>query len=121
MSRNWRLFLADMSESADSILAEVAGLSREAFDADSRVRKIILHDLPVLGEAAKHVPEEVRARHPEVPWRKIAGLRDVIAHSYYRLDDDVIWNIATSSLHTLKPALEKIAAEEDGEGSAGVD
>jgi len=111
VSRDWRLFLDDMLEAADSVLSEVDGLPRDRFNEDSRVRKIILHDFLVMGEAAKHIPDETRARYPRVPWRKIAGLRDVIAHSYFSLDVDVIWNIATSILPEVRPLLEQIIRE----------
>ncbi|HEX8691092.1 MAG TPA: DUF86 domain-containing protein [Longimicrobium sp.] len=119
MSRSWWLFLGDMIASAESVLSEVDGLTREEFDADERVRKIILLDLLTLGEAAKHIPEEVRARYPEITWRKIVGLRDVIAHSYYRLDEDVIWNIATTMMGNLRSVLVQIAGEEHPEELAG--
>jgi len=89
----------------------VAGLSRDRFDEDARLRKIILHDFLVMREAAKHVPDETRVRYPEVPWRKIAGLRDVIAHSYFSLDEDVVWSIATSILPEVRPVLERIIRE----------
>jgi uncharacterized protein with HEPN domain len=111
VSRDWRLFLDDMREAADSVLSEMDGLSRDRFDEDARLRKIILHDFLVMGEAAKHIPDETRARYPKVPWRKIAGLRDVIAHSYFSLDVDVIWNIAASVLPEVRPMLERIIRE----------
>lgn len=88
MSRNWRLFLADMIESADRIIADTATITREDFDANDTVRDAVLLRLLTMGEAAKQVPDVLKARYPEVEWRKIAGFRDVIAHSYFRINQD---------------------------------
>jgi len=62
----------------------------------------------ILGEAAKGVPEDVRARHQEVDWRAIAGLRDVLAHAYYALDDATLWDIIQSKVPRLLDHLDRI-------------
>ena len=52
----------------------------------------ILHNLQVIGEAVKNVPEDYRQRHPDIAWREIAGMRDFVAHAYFALDLDILWN-----------------------------
>ena len=61
--------------------------------------------LEIIGEAAKHLPDEMTDDHPEVPWRAICGFRDVLAHSYFRTENSIIWDAATMGLRQLKPAV----------------
>ena len=53
----------------------------------------VIRNLEILGEAAKHIPPQVRSRHPQIEWRKIAGMRDVIAHEYVGVDEDILWDV----------------------------
>jgi uncharacterized protein with HEPN domain len=73
----------------------------------------VLRNLEVLGEAAKKVPEDVRNRYPWVEWRAIAGLRDVLAHAYFALDDATLWDIVAQKVPALAEALRQILEEED--------
>jgi uncharacterized protein with HEPN domain len=82
--------------------------------ADRRTRDAILHNLFVLGEAAKAVPLEVRERHPEIEWRSMTGLRDIIGHEYSGLDDEIVWDIVKTELPRLIEQLQPVLrAEED--------
>ena len=111
MSRSWRLFLADMITSADRIVEDTAGISREQFDASPTVRDAVWMRLLILGEAAKRIPDDLKTRYPEVEWKKIAGFRDVIAHSYYRIDHSVVWDTARNRVPVMRETLARIAAE----------
>ena len=73
----------------------------------------MLRNLELLGEAAKQIPDSVRDRHPEVPWRRIAGLRDILAHAYFGLEDEMIWQIVSSSIPALAAQLNAVALAED--------
>ena len=66
----------------------------------------------VIGEAVKRLPEDLRARHPEPPWRKIAGTRDYIAHGYDSVDYEVIWSVLDVEAGRLKVAVQAIIAAE---------
>ena len=86
--------------------------SAEQFEANELVRDAVLRNLELLGEAAKQIPDGVRDRHPAVPWRRIAGLRDVLAHAYFGLEEDTIWQIVSSSVPALADQLKAVALAE---------
>ena len=89
-SRDWTLFLSDMQFFCSKVIRYCNDLSAAQFAADDLVTDAVLRNLELLGEAAKQIPDSVRDRHPEVPWRRIAGLRDVLAHAYFGLEDETI-------------------------------
>ncbi len=66
--------------------------TRDEFLANVLVYDAVLRNLEILGEAAKHVPDNVRGRMPEVAWREIAGMRDWLAHGYFTIKPDVVWD-----------------------------
>ncbi len=71
----------------------------------------MLYNLQVLGEAAKKIPDEIRQRYPEVDWRGVAGLRDVLSHAYFALDNATPWKIVSADVPRLLAQLERIAAD----------
>jgi uncharacterized protein with HEPN domain len=112
-SRDWMLFLSDMQFFCSKVIRYCNGLSAAQFAADDLVTDAVLRNLELLGEAAKQIPDAVRDRHPEVPWRRIAGLRDVLAHAYFGLEDETIWQIVSSSIPALAAQLNAVALTED--------
>ena len=78
----------------------------------------MLRNLELLGEAAKGVSGELRQRHPEIPWRKLAGMRDIVAHHYFGLDKDAIWDAVKNKAPELLEYLHRIRPE-DGSGDGG--
>lgn len=113
MSRDWRLYLADVVEYADAALRISAGLTREELFGDERTRFAILHALQVVGEASKRVPREVRDRSPGIPWQDIAGFRDWLAHGYWGVRQDVVWSVLSHDLPRLRDAAVTLLAEAD--------
>ena len=73
--------------------------------ADTKTHDAVLRNLEILGEAGKRVPADVRARDEEIAWRRIAGLRDVLAHAYFGVDEDIIWNVVSVEVPALLPRL----------------
>ena len=106
MSRDSRLYLEDMRDACERIAEHRAGGERRAVLGDPKTRDAILWNLLILGEAAKQVPTEITERHPAVEWRRIAGFRDVLAHGYFGLDDDILWDVISSKVPQVLGAVE---------------
>jgi uncharacterized protein with HEPN domain len=107
-SRNWRLYAEDIVEACGKVRRYLAGKSFESFEADDLTRDAVIRNLEIIGEAAKNLPDDVIVRAPEVEWRKIRGMRDVVAHGYFGLDSTVIWSSATTKLDALETAVRKL-------------
>src|SRR5437899_12308446 len=103
-----------MRQAAGKVVRYVGGRDRQTFFADEMAFDATLRNLEILGEAAKGIPEEVRVRHPEVDWRAIAGLRDILAHAYFALDDATLWDIVQSKVPRLLDHLDRIGRGREG-------
>lgn len=105
MSRDTLLFLRDIEAACLKIQRFTAGRARDETFADEMRFDAILFNLHVLGEAVKRLPEDLRQRNSEIAWREIAGLRDFVAHAYFALDLEILWNAVAVAVPDL---LEKI-------------
>ncbi|MBK9124691.1 MAG: DUF86 domain-containing protein [Chloroflexi bacterium] len=102
MSRDYSLYLKDIVQAAEYILADAAGLSASDLQND-RVRvQAVLYNLLIIGEAIKAIPAEFRAMHPDVDWRGAAGMRDVLIHQYYVTDLDLVWDAISDKVKPLR-------------------
>lgn len=92
MSRDFRLYLEDIVLACEKIERYTDKLDFSGFTSDERTYDAVLRNLEVIGEAAKRVPDEIKSGMPHIPWRAIAGFRDFVAHVYFALDDEIVWN-----------------------------
>ena len=104
-AREWRFYIQDMIEFGEKVLAYTEGLDRDGFIADELTYDATLRNLQLIGQAATHIPSEVREAHPDIPWRAIVGTRNRLAHSYLSISNNIIWTIIQDAIPNLLPAL----------------
>lgn len=102
VSRSAKDRLRDIIEACEKIIRNTAGTPRDIVFADELRLDGILLNLHVIGEAVKGLPGGLRDAHPEIPWRRIAGMRDFIAHAYFAVDLDIIWDTVTVDVPALR-------------------
>ncbi len=104
-AREWRFYVNDVIEFGEKVLSYTEGMDRDAFIVDGLTYDATLRNPELIGEAATHIPSEVREAYPEIPWRAIVGARNRLAHAYLGIRDDVIWTIIQDAVPKLLPAL----------------
>lgn len=114
MSRDERDRLQDLAAAIEAIVAHVERAKKQSALTDQLVHDAVLYQFVVVGEAVKHLAPETCAKAPEVPWRDVAALRDLIAHEYFRISIERILEVVERDLPTLREAVTRIL--EDGDG-----
>ena len=111
----WRddAWLLDMLQACRKALHHAEGLTEHRFHVSPLHQDAIIRQLTILGEAAKQVSPECRDAHPGIPWKKIAGFRDVVVHAYFRVDLGQVWRIVQHDLPGLTATLEQLIPPED--------
>jgi len=108
MSREWRLYLNDMIEFARRVLEYTNGYTQTEFERDRRTYDATLRNMELIGEAATHIPSEIRSQHANIPWRQLTATRNRIIHGYLGLDNDVLWSIIQTDIPQLLHDLQKL-------------
>jgi hypothetical protein len=105
-NRDYRLFFEDALRSANKILKYTKGINYEKFVLDEMLIEAVERNFEIIGEALGHVPEDVRTRFKEIPFREIVGLRNILIHNYLGVDYEILWGVIKKRLPDLKSALE---------------
>lgn len=108
MSREWRFYLDDMIEFAELVLEYTEGYSQEQFEQDRRTYDATLRNMELIGEAATHIPDDIRDQAQNIPWRQLIATRNRIIHAYLGLDNDVLWSIIQTDIPQLLSDLRQL-------------
>jgi uncharacterized protein with HEPN domain len=112
MSRDEAMYLQDIASSCDKVMRFTKGLSLPDLISDERTYDAVVRNLEIIGEAAKHISENLRTQMPNIEWRKISGMRDMLAHDYFGIDNDILWDVVQNKIPELTETVK--AFLEDG-------
>jgi uncharacterized protein with HEPN domain len=112
MQRRERLYLVDMINAADAVCEFVSGQTRDAFVANDMLRTAVQKKLEIMGEAARALPDDLKTRHPDVPWRQMIGMRHISVHQYFSIDWDLIWKTAVEHVPSDRAQLIRVLESE---------
>lgn len=105
VAREWRFFIDDMIASAEKVIAYTHGLDQAGFVVSGMNYDATLRNLELIGEAATHIPEEVRSANPQIPWRLVIATRNRLIHGYLGIDNDTLWSIVQGDVPDLLQVL----------------
>lgn len=108
MSRISSLYLEDIIESCQRLRRYVDGVQFDDFLMDEMRVDAVARNLEIIGEAVKNLPDDIRSLRPEIDWKKIARFRDIIAHHYFKVDHDRVWDITQNKIKDLESAAKQI-------------
>ena len=111
---------AEMLDCLERVGRHTAGLDRAAFLASELVQDAVLRNLAQLGEVSKYIPESVQVRWPDLPWNELRRLRNLIAHDYFGIDRELLWQTVTAELPPLRGELERLAEQGERQPAEGL-
>lgn len=109
--RGYLLFLEDILLSMDKIEKYTNNMSQEEFKDKDIVIDAVIRNLEVIGEAAKSISVEAREKYPQIPWRRMIGLRNIMIHEYFGIDLSIVWTIVRTNLPEARKDIEKMLSK----------
>ena len=106
--RNWKLRISDILQCISKIRRYTKGYTFDDFQEDDKTIDSVLRNLEIIGEAARHVPSEVRAQYPEIPWAEMLTIRNIVIHEYHGVNLQIIWQTIKEDLPPLVAPLKRI-------------
>ncbi|PSB27058.1 DUF86 domain-containing protein [Stenomitos frigidus] len=102
-------FLQDILDTIADLETFTANVEFEAFQANREKVLAVVKSIEILGEAVKKIPDNIRTQYPEMPWKAVAGMRDVLVHEYWGIDANVVWATVQEGLPPLKAVIIEVA------------
>lgn len=106
--REWRLRVEDILDAIARIERYIEGLSFEQFQADQKTVDAVVRNLEIIGEAVRHLAASHEDLPGDIPWRDVAGMRDILVHEYFGVDVSILWRTVTDDLPALRVALQEL-------------
>ena len=111
MLRKYAVYLKDIRESIENIEDFVKGMTQEQFEDDDKTSSAVIRKFEIIGEASKYIPEDIRKKYSEIPWKEMAGMRDKLIHAYSEVDFKLVWMTIKQRIPEIKSLLKKILDE----------
>jgi uncharacterized protein with HEPN domain len=114
MSHEFLDYVEDMLDAMDKAEILLEEATYEQFEADFRINFAVVRALEIVGEATKRLPMDLRHQYPDIPWKRMAGMRDRIIHGYDTVDLEVVWDAVKREIPQVKPRLQQILTDYEG-------
>lgn len=101
--------LQDILETINYLESFTDGVTLESFEANPEKLFAVVKALEITGEAVKKIPGDIRSQYPQIPWKDVAGMRDILVHQYWRVDVRVVWSTVQTGIPILKTAITELA------------
>ena len=111
MKRNYKLFLKDILEAMESIEKFTEGMSFEEFKTNDLVSSAVIRKFEIIGEATKQIPQDIRNKYLDIPWKEMAGMRDKLIHFYFGINHELVWKTVKNRIPQIKSLIKKILME----------
>jgi uncharacterized protein with HEPN domain len=111
--RDWKILFEDILESIGKIEQYTKGIAFNDFAVNSMTIDAVVRNIEIIGEASKNIPDDIKGKNPEIPWKKLGGIRNRIVHEYFGVDISIIWYIVSNELSQLKTLITN-SLNEDG-------
>jgi uncharacterized protein with HEPN domain len=108
MPRDYKVGLEDILDAIHKIRTYTVGATLQTFKQDCKTFDAVVRNLEIIGEAVKNLPDSVRSKHPEIDWKRIGGLRDILIHEYFGVDAEIIWDVIENKLGALETAVQHV-------------
>ena len=109
--RDYLDFLKDVLDAMEEAESFIKGMTFEEFARDKKTIYAVIRALEIIGEAVKHIPDNIRRIYPVVPWRDIGGMRDVLIHDYFGVDLQTVWETVKIEIPRTKPSIQRVLRE----------
>jgi len=111
MQRDYKAYLNDILKAINKIETYAENLTLDNFSESNLYQDAIIRNLEIIGEAVKHIPTTLQKKYPDIEWKKIAGLRDILAHAYFGIDIEIVWDVVQNKLHGFKEQISLILSK----------
>ena len=108
MKRELNLFIRDILRSIELIESYIGNTTKDKFNIDTKLQDSVVRRLEIIGEAVKNIPNSLKEKYPEISWKEVAGLRDIMIHTYFNVDLNIVWEIIKKDLPKFGKGVRKI-------------
>jgi len=102
------LYITHISDAVHSIQAQMEGVTQKQFDDSEVLQGFVERKLEIIGEATKRIPDEFKKKYTKIPWKDMAGMRDILIHQYAEVDEDIVWKTITQKIPNLESQIVEV-------------